>query len=283
MRRDTLRNAWSAFSKATPFSGKFVAAALLFLVAWALLDMLYTRYADFRADFHFNHLSYADHLRIAKSICHVVDTSTATTCFSTDTVEASRHLEKIASNAGEYAEASKLLTVIRNQEERIRAHERQALEKARSPLEQARSQTSFTCSSGYPKSCTKPDDADCTLRPIISLDNGATWVRDDGRCAAREQKKRDDDAEVYSYWPTTLRVDTDIDSSWLNDEERTCQTYPDKKGRVSVVACNASDSRKDHNIPVRFWGGVDRNTVSDWICRKEVFLLNQTFVCRAID
>ena len=60
--------------------------------------------------------------------------------------------------------------------------------------------------------------------------------------------------ELSSYWPTTVRVDTDMDSFWLVNEERMCKTYPDDKGRVSVVSCKPSDSYKDHNIPVKFWG-----------------------------
>jgi hypothetical protein len=84
---------------------------------------------------------------------------------------------------------------------------------------------------------------------------------------------------IHSYWPTTVRVDSDMDSFWLNNEERTCQTHPDDNGRVAVVACNTSGSHPDHNIPVKFWGGVDRNTVSDWKCRRE----GEGFVCRALD
>jgi hypothetical protein len=113
----------------------------------------------------------------------------------------------------------------------------------------------------------------------MSFDNGNNWWKDDGRCAEQLQKARDSNAQGYSYWSTTLRVDTDMDSSWLADEERTCQTYPDDKGKVSVVGCNATGSHRDHNIPVKFWGGVERNTVSDWKCRRE----GDEFVCRAID
>ena len=76
----------------------------------------------------------------------------------------------------------------------------------------------------------------------MSFDFGHYWWSDDGRCTARlekereakeraeqeqraqQQKQRDADAELSSYWPTTLRVDSDIDSSWLPDEERTCTT-----------------------------------------------------------
>jgi hypothetical protein len=115
--------------------------------------------------------------------------------------------------------------------------------------------------------------------PIMSFDNGTTWWLDDGRCALREQQKKNQDASLSSYVPTTIRVDTDMDSFWLNNEERNCQTYPDNAGRVAVVGCNATGNHREHNIPVRFWGGVDRNTVSNWKCRRE----SENYVCRAID
>ena len=114
---------------------------------------------------------------------------------------------------------------------------------------------------------------------IISLNNGATWQQDDGRC----QKRRDEDAGLNSYWPTTLRVDTNMDSFWLPGEERTCQSYPDDSGGVSLVTCPASESHATHNIPVKFWGGVNRGIVSDWKCRREKDLLDDQFVCRAVD
>ena len=115
-------------------------------------------------------------------------------------------------------------------------------------------------------------------QPIVSFDGGNSWWKDDGRCTARLQRKRDDDAQVFSYWSTTIRVNTDMDSFWLPDEERTCQTLPDEKGRVATVTCDAT-AHANHNIPVKFWGGVDRDTVSNWKCRRE----GNTFVCRAID
>jgi TPR repeat protein len=90
-------------------------------------------------------------------------------------------------------------------------------------------------------------------------------------------------SKLHSYWSTRIRVDTDMDSFWLPDEERTCQTYPSDKGKVAVVACNVSGSHRDHNIPVTFWGDPDRNTVSDWRCRREQSILGGEFVCRAID
>lgn len=116
-------------------------------------------------------------------------------------------------------------------------------------------------------------------KPIVSFDNGGSWWTDDGRCATREQKRRDEEAKLFSFWPTTIRVDTDMDSFWLPNEQRTCQAYPGNKGRVAVVACNAAGSHRDHNIPVKFWGGVDRGKVSDWKCRRE----GDEFVCKAIN
>ena len=149
-------------------------------------------------------------------------------------------------------------------------------DKAASPLRSSE----LICGTGHPSSCaTRTDAGPCASQPIMSIDNGSTWQWDDGRCAAKAQAKRNSDAELSSYWPTKVRVDTDMDSFWLNREERTCETYPDAKGRVAVVACNASGSHRDHNIPVTFWGGVDRNTVSDWRCERD----GDRFVCKAIN
>jgi hypothetical protein len=118
--------------------------------------------------------------------------------------------------------------------------------------------------------------------PIVTFDGKQTWWKDDGRCALRLQRKRDEDAQLHSYWSTTIRVDTDMNSSWLQDEERTCQTYPDSKGKVSTVRCTTNEGTV-HNIPVTFWGGVERNTVSNWKCSREKSLLDDHFVCKAID
>jgi hypothetical protein len=98
-----------------------------------------------------------------------------------------------------------------------------------------------------------------------------------------EIQRENEGSEIRSYWPTTIRVDTDMDSFWLPDEERTCQTYPDYKGRVSVVACNPSGSHRDHNIPVTFWGDPNRDISSDWKCQSEKSIFGDRFVCRAID
>jgi TPR repeat protein len=99
----------------------------------------------------------------------------------------------------------------------------------------------------------------------------------------REDEGGNLSTKLRSYWSTTIRVDADMDSFWLPDEERTCKTYPDDKGRVSVVACNASGTHRDHNIPVTFWGDLDRNIISDWKCRREKGIFKDEFVCRAIN
>lgn len=94
----------------------------------------------------------------------------------------------------------------------------------------------------------------------------------------RMQRKRDEAAEFSSYIPTKLRVDTDMNSFWLDQEERTCQSYPGGDKRVSYVSCNPS-ATETHNIPVTFWGGVDRGKTSSWKCRRD----GDKFICRAID
>jgi hypothetical protein len=49
---------------------------------------------------------------------------------------------------------------------------------------------------------------------------------------------------------------------------------------IPVAGKRTRVRREDgNNIPVTFWGEVDRNTVSDWKCRRE----NDRFVCRATD
>lgn len=210
--------------------------------------------------FKFSHLSPGDHLRLAKA--------------SLDSPSlAARHLESIPTNASEHAEAVGLLTAIRKQREddSLRAEKvsREREQASRDQMirnRQGAAHDAFRCN-------TSTDG-----KPIMSFDNGQYWWLDDGRCAEQLQNRRDQDAQWYSYWSTTIRVDADMNSSWLDDEERTCRTYPDGKGRISKVVCGSSNSQ-DHSIPVKFWGGVDRNTVSSWRCRRE----SDAFVCRAID
>jgi hypothetical protein len=211
----------------------------------------------------FNRLTPAQHLAKMREAC-------GPTAHCADTEEAIRHLEAVPAAAPEHAEASQFLTEIHKQVDTEKENKTAA----------AREQMirNFNGDAHDLYSCAMST----TNEPIVSFDGTLTWWKDDGRCAARLQRKRDVDAQLNSYWSTTLRVDTDMNSSWLQDEERTCQTYPDAKGKVSSVRCSTSEGAT-HNIPVEFWGGVDRNTVSDWKCRREKSILDDRFVCRAIN
>jgi hypothetical protein len=211
----------------------------------------------------FNHLTAAEHLAQAKAAC-----GNTSRCLNIS--EALPHIQKIPTSAPEYGEALKLWTAIGQQTAFDKEDARNKDWEQMQRNYQGKAHDSFSCATSTEK------------EPIVSFDDGKSWWKDDGRCSDRLQKRRDDDAQSYSFWPTTVRMDTDMDSSWLSDEERTCQTHPDEKGKVSIVVYNLRPEgvwRISHNIPVKFWGGVDRNTVSDWRCRRE----GEIFVCRAID
>jgi hypothetical protein len=239
-----LKRRFSAFYKASP-PGKKV-GIVLFLIFIGGLMM--SGISDVYDNYKFNHLSSIEHYRLARDMCrHKVGGSGSFVCFADDPALASRHLEKVPSTAPEYGDAIKFLTSIREQE---KAHQR-ALEKERTEAPQRILERQRT---EVPQRATQSEP----------------W---------KSKAKRDEDAQLFSYWPTTIRVNTDMDSFWLPNEERNCQTYPDDKGRIMMVACNATGLHRDHNIPVKFWGGVDRNTISDWKCRRE----GDDFVCRAID
>ncbi len=189
---------------------------------------------DTQATYKFNQLSAAEHLAKARAAC-----GNDSACFNT--TEAVRNLAKIPTSAPEYADSQRLWLAIDQQV--------------------AQGNLQGQIHNRY--SCTNSTEN----QPIISFDDGHSWFKDDGRCAARMQRRRDEDAQLHSYWSTTIRVDTDMNSSWLPDEERTCQTYPDEKGRVATVTCETAP-HETHNIPVVFWGGVYRNTVSNWKCQR---------------
>jgi DNA-binding response OmpR family regulator len=195
--------------------------------------------AQWYDDYRFNRLSPSEHLTLARKLC---SNEFADPCFQPNVTEAERHLEKIPATAPEYATAAVLLKSIRQQA--IRHEQAVAAAEARQRVAEQEAQR---------KSAADQE--------------------------ARAQQTRDADAELSSYWPTTLRVDTDMDSFWLNNEERVCKTYPNDKGRVSVVACNETGNHRIRNIPVTFWGGVDRKTVSEWKCRRE----RDDFACRAVN
>lgn len=245
-----------------PNWGDHVAASfVLLLLTWLLGVMAWAAWDGYQ----FDHLSAAGHLAKAKDACgptpHCADPETAT-----------RNLFAIRHTAPEFRESSDLLTQI----DRQVAQEKKDRESA--SREQAN--RNFSREANDPFRCDQSAQGN---EDIVSFDGGQTWWQDDGRCAARLQKKRDEDAQLSSYWSTSIRVDTDMNSSWLPDEERVCQTYPDSNGKVATVRCSATGEGAIHNIPVAFWGGVKRNTVSDWKCRREKDLLDDRFVCRAID
>jgi hypothetical protein len=287
------------FLRSYPAPAIFLLSFLLIvgLVVW---DTSSEAYSEYKLN-HLPPVSPAEHLRLAQDACLI---KYGTVC--ADPAWATSHLNKIPREAAEYGEAQKLLQAIQLQQqtEQIAAeHRRQASaaqEAQRLKLTNQTQQESFDQMERNVAGSAH-DEYTCatstTGTPIVSFDNGHYWWNDDGRCAgeiekrqaveqrrqdeqrAKQQKQRDEDAQSSSYWPTTLRVETDMDSFWLNNEERTCQTFPDDKGKVARVRCSGNASHQDHSIPVKFWGGVDRNTVSDWKCRRE----GDEFVCRALD
>jgi hypothetical protein len=286
--------AWSRANKAHPAVSAFSTLVVLpsVLIGGALI---YMALSDAYDEFKFHHLSPAEHLRLAQEACRTAQYGS----ICADYEAATPHLNKISHDAPEYGDAHRLLEVIRYQQEAAAERQRQSLarqEAERLRLANQTEQESYEQMQGNVAG-TAHDLYRCAMSTtetqIVSFDNGHHWWADDGRCAAEErrkqvaeeqrradqQKQRDDDAQLSSYWPTTLRVDTDMDSFWLNNEERTCQTLPDNKGRIARVNCSGSASHQDHSIPVKFWGGIDRNTVSEWKCRRE----GDDFVCRAIN
>jgi len=281
--------------------------SLLFLIFCVLLLAVaaFSFLADIYNGSKSDHPSAADHLKLAKEICEVKSDGKV---FCVAKPEAAiGELNQIPASTPEYKEAARLLPILHAHAKEEAEAEREASAAANAKAEADKLRLANQ---------TQDESLAQLIRNIggeahdpficrngvnnlhdVSFDNGHYWWIDDGRCAKQEenkqrireqaemekhqheQRRRDQEAELSSYWPTTLRVDTDMDSFWLNKEERTCQTLPDEKGRVSAVNCNSSESHKNHNIPVRFWGGVDRNAVSNWKCTRE----GDDFVCRAID
>jgi hypothetical protein len=293
--------AWHRATKGNPYFAAFSAFVVLpcVLLAGTLTFMALSEAYD---EFKFNHLPAAEHLRLAQEACRTALYGG----ICADPPTATPHLNKIPSDAPEYGKAHKLTEAIRIQQEATAERQRQNLAKQEAERLRLANQTQPDSFEQMERNVagTAHEPYRCATSTvgtqIVSFDNGHYWWNDDGRCAREElrkqaaaqqrqieqraaqelqQKQRNEDAGVYSYWPTTLRVDTDMDSFWLNNEERNCTTAPDDKGRVARVNCSANGSHQDHSIPVKFWGGVDRDTVSDWKCRRE----GDEFVCRAID
>ena len=236
-------------------SNLVVVAIILFVLA-CLSVAVYQNY-------QFNHMTPDEHLSAAHD-----------DVWNADYDDAQRHLDAIpktslAHDSDEFDQVA------------------DALKKHKAALEQQTESENRTLQSSLPEVlCMGGNDVTNGQRhfqEFMSLDNGKSWVDDDGSCVKAEQKERDADAKMYSYWPTTVRVEADINQSWLNHEERVCTSYPSAEGRVDRVICNPDAYNTGHNrlhdIPITFWGGVDRGHRSNWRCRRE----GDDFVCWAID
>ena len=125
----------------------------------------------------------------------------------------------------------------------------------------------------------------------ISQDDNqaAIWFRkaaQQGNGGANERlneiHSKQEGEKILSYWPSVIRVDTDMNNSWLANEERRCQSISFDQGKVSTVVCDGLPIHSSHNIPVTFWGDPNRGIISDWKCRLENSFLS-AFVCRAIN
>jgi hypothetical protein len=268
-----LAKAFFAFQRSTSKELKVFLVVLAVILGWLGASFIWDVYGSWAS----THLSASEHLKLAKDICEVKKNGKVF-CVASPEV-AIHHLEQIPTTASEYDEATRLLNAVKadakrvaEQAEAVRKVQETVRGKAEAERVRLANQTedesklqmvrNLAAEAHDPFVCQK----DANNAPIVSYDNGHYWWLDDGRCAEREEKEqqvkaraelekhqaeqrlRDQDAELSSYWPTTIRVDTDMDSFWLN-------------------------------IPVQFWGGVDRNTVSNWKCRRE----KDDFICRAID
>jgi|SRR5450432_631471 hypothetical protein len=190
--------------------------------------------------FKFNHLSPAEHLRLAQEACRTAQYGGRGIC--ADFATATPHLNKIPHDAPEYGDSYKLLEVIRLQQEAAAERQRQNLAKQEAERLRLANQTQQESYDQMERNVggTSREPYRCATSTagmqIFSFDNGHYWWADDGRCAAeelkrqaiaeqrqngqraaqeRQQKQRDEDAQSSSYWPTTLRVETDMDSFFM--------------------------------------------------------------------
>jgi hypothetical protein len=240
----------------------------LFLIGVGLLVVLGSIVLDLVEQKKFDHLSPSEHLTLAKEACGFLRQPPSETCLLSEL--ALRHLGAIPTTSKEGVESVALAEGIGKQTASDRANA--------STIAYDRYQKNIHGEAHDPVSCSKSTENN----PIMSFDSKNWWL-DDGRCADRLQKQKNYDSEIYSYISSTLRVDTDMDSYWLPDEERTCQTSPNAKGKVAMVTCNVDSSVHAHNIPVKFWGAVDRDVSSSWKCRRMKDLISDEFVCKALD
>jgi hypothetical protein len=255
---DALKRGFSAFNAATSGGAKVVLAITTLLVlslGWMGVLVIQQRIYEARESYRLEHLSSSENLAMAKKICKIGGANTSA-CVSIRLDDAIGHLKKIPQTAPEYPQASGLLELIRLQQQRVEIAKAAAIARAAQLANQSEQQSREQMLRNL--RCEAKDSFTCGASsegtPIMSFDNGHYWWQDDGRCAATEEKKRqaekmtredvqkagqnqrDEDAQLSSYWPTTIRVDTDMDSFWLPDEERPCQTYPGDKGRVAGIS-----------------------------------------------
>jgi type II secretory pathway pseudopilin PulG len=132
----------------------------------------------------------------------------------------SARVRAIPKSSPTYIEAAILLTSLQEQHRRIAAD---AVTKSAQSQSLALQQM-FKNRSGEahdPFTCANSTEN----KPIMPFD-GSRWWTDDERCAAQLQAERDADAESSSYWPTTLRVDTD---SFSRFERRMSDSSPGQR------------------------------------------------------
>ena len=254
----------AAFWRRQPRTDRMGVTVVIF-VALAFIPLAIQ---DARQQNEFNHLNPAQHFDQALNACGVATVQKVLTC--KDPASASRHLAAIRDDSAESHDAATMKSAL--------AAQTAELEKALRAQAYQRYSDNIAGIRSDPYQCSW-STADS---PIISFDSGTNWWNDDGRCGLRLQKRRDEDAASSSYISTTLRVDTDMNASWLPDEQRTCSSLPGRDRKVVQVSCD-SDAKPIHNIPIKFWGGTERGTVSTWRCTRNKSLLDDEFVCRAID
>ena len=188
------------------------------------------------------HMSAAEHLQLAKDQCEIKKDGKVF-CVSSPEV-AIQHLQEIPANASEHDEATRLLNALKADAKRLADEaeaKRKAEEAARAKaaadrvrlLNQTEDESKLQMIRNLVGAAHDPFvcQRNANNAFIVSYDSGHYWwLDDDGRCAEQEEKEqqvkakaelekrqaqqrlRDEDAELSSYWPTTIRVDTDMDS-----------------------------------------------------------------------
>ena len=187
--RDAAVMGLRAFNRSTPRATKNLLAGLLTFVLggmFILIGAVHDAYKEV-------HMTPTDHLRKAKLLCPESQDRRGVFCQAYRQADAESELRAIRSTAPEYSEGNQLLSS-------IKTSNRKQME------------DNFSNVSHDIYRCAHSTEG----KLIVSFDDGNSWWIDDGRCAARMESTRDREAESSSYWPTTLRVDTDMNSSWLS-------------------------------------------------------------------